>query len=88
MEEPQQAMPKTKPSQYGVGFSFLQRFSTGISVGKVSSVNLAKGGGTGTRHVIYNDGDEAILHPWEIKAHVKNHGTDTTVMRSAKAANK
>jgi hypothetical protein len=64
----------TKQGKYGVGFRFMQVFNSGTFVGEVVSINHAKGGAV-TRHVIYNDGDEADLHHWEITAHVKRNGS-------------
>jgi len=68
-----QAPPK-QVQQYGVGFRFKQLFNTGIYVGEVVSVRSAKNG-VATRHIVYNDGDEADLHLWEIRAHVKKNGS-------------
>lgn len=71
-----------KQIQYDVGFRFKQQFNTGTFIGEVVSVKPAKGGAT-SRHIVYNDGDEADLHLWEIKAHVKKNGEVKTSSANA-----
>lgn len=63
----------TKQVKHGVGFRFKQQFEAGIFIGEVVSLSHAKGGAV-TRHVVYDDGDQADLHHWEIAAHVKKNG--------------
>jgi hypothetical protein len=71
-----------KPIQYDIGFRFKQQFSTGTFIGEVVSIKPAKSGAT-ARHIVYNDGDEADLQIWEIKAHVKKNGEVKTSSANA-----
>jgi len=73
---------KRMPTKHGVGFRFKQRFDSGIFIGEVVSLSHVKGGAV-TRHVIYNDGDEADLHHWEIAAHVKKNGNVQESLQNA-----